>query len=379
MGTIHPACRKDISEGMVTMELYTDAVTYDLRVDPAWTVSLRALADEFIVEGVRYTMPFLRAYYSWNSAFGRGPANVETMLEALTFGILWNLYSGALRESEIDGDRTGSHESINAMSDGELLPAIGHFMLGLRRKGELEEETRRMERLTAFFSASAPAEIRRHLTAIARFAGWFTDRARELLGTVTGQVDDFRTEAAISDQYRTDAALRERHEVEYHLNLLSAVVLNGAWSVRFFETRKKLLILPGCMRPDGGRNCRARETELGRICADCTGNCPANRARKAADRHGISTVILEHQSTVFSARQAQAIRDHDYAVIGVACVLSLQAGGWKAQNAGIPAQCIPLAYAGCARHWTGDRDIATQIDTGFLDLIADGANIVSGW
>ncbi len=133
------------------------------------------------------------------------------------------------------------------------------------------------------------------------------------------------------------------------------------------------------MRTDGGRNCPGLETELGRVCTDCTRECAANRARKAAERHGISTVILKHQSAAFSEEQAEAIRRHDYAVIGVACALSLQAGGWKAQNAGIPAQCIPLDYAGCARHWSNDCDVGTQFDLKLLDAVASGKNFVSGW
>jgi hypothetical protein len=249
----------------------------------------------------------------------------------------------------------------------------------LRWSDEYEEEARRMERFALFFASLPPAALRRHLATIAGFGEWFARRGRKAMGDVTGRVDDFRVRAAMSDEYRADSGMRARREVEYHLNLLSAVVLNGAWRDSFDKKRKKLLALPGCMRPGGGSQCLATETDLGRICAGCTESCAANQARQAAEDLGIPAVIIEHQSELFTHRQAEAIREQGYALIGVACALSLQGGGWKARDAGIPAQCIPLDFAGCAQHWADGRGIETRFAPGLLEAIASGANIAPGW
>jgi hypothetical protein len=350
-----------------------------LRSNADWTLHLGTLADAFVVEGARRCKPFLQAYYDWNPELGRSPANVETMLEALTFGVLWNLNAENRDGWKIVGTGGETRASVEGIHECELLPAIEHFMRIMRWSQEYEEEARRMERFAHFFASLSAGAIRRHLTTLAVFGEWFAQRARELMGDVTERVDDFRMRAAMSEGFREDGALRARREVEYHLNLLSAVVLNGAWRGSFDQKRKKLLALPGCMRPDSGNQCLASETPLGRVCAGCTESCAANQAHQAAERHGIPAVIIEHQSSLFTQQQTEAIRDQGYALIGVACALSLQAGGWKARDAGIPAQCIPLDFAGCARHWADEQGIATRFETALLDAIAAGDNIAPGW
>jgi hypothetical protein len=365
---------------MVTMETTRmHAPTYDLRADPAWHTRLGVLADDFIVEGVRRCMPLLGAYHGWSPEPARGPANVESMLEALTFGVMWNLYA-----EERKGWNVGEHPeepevAVIAIPEGLVHTALERLLSGLWLRGELEEEARRIARFAAFFATLPEAETRRHLTVMARFGEWFRLRAREILGEVTRHVEEFRARAAADGEYRDDAALRARHEVEYHLNLLSALVLNCAWHDTYENTAKKLLVLPGCMRPRGGRGCRARKTRLGLACAGCTESCAVNRARRCAECFGVPTVVLEHQSAVFAREHAEAIQSEGCAVIGVACALSLQAGGWKAQDAGIPAQCLPLAYAGCARHWTEGEGVATDIDREHLIGVITGTNLAPGW
>ncbi|MEJ6949995.1 DUF116 domain-containing protein [Natronospora cellulosivora (SeqCode)] len=41
----------------------------------------------------------------------------------------------------------------------------------------------------------------------------------------------------------------------------------------------------------------------------------------------------------------------DVSIIGVACLLNLLSGGWKAKEMGMPALCVLLDYCGCKNHW----------------------------
>lgn len=354
-----------------------NATAYDLRTNPAWTISLGMLADDFVVEGRRRCSRPLRAYYAWNPRAARGPANIESMLEVLTCGVLWNHYHAGPESQPADAhDPTGA---VEAIPEGHIVRAFSRFLAALWAMREFNEEARRLGRFAAFFETLPDSEARCHLSAMAGFGEWFRVRARELLGDITRQVEEFRWQATLYEGDRDDAALRARHEVEYHLNLLSAIVLNGAWRDEYEKAPKKLLVLPGCMRARQGSRCQARTTGLGLRCTACTESCAVNRARRCAERLGVATVVVEHQSAAFDRDHAEALRAEGCAIIGVACALSLQAGGWQAQNADIAAQCLPLAYPGCARHWSDGDGIATDIDTGLLRDIIAGANLAPGW
>ncbi|MBD3346614.1 MAG: DUF116 domain-containing protein [Chitinivibrionales bacterium] len=383
MGRIRAPGRPDFSKGMVIMTTATEtlnrAATYDLRANPAWTVSLGMLADEFVMEGNKYCAEFLRDYFAWSPKWARGIVNIETMLEALTFGVLWDLYAEEYPHQKAE-DRMEMHETERTViPEGRALAAVNHFISLLQLMGEFDEEARRIERFAKFFAARSDTEIRHYLDAMTRFARWFRRRGQELLGDITGHVEEFRMHAALGDEYRDDAALRNRHEVEYHLNLLAAIILNCAWHDRYTAEKKKLLVLPDCMRPDNGKTCHALKTGLGLVCMGCTKECAVNQAQCCAARFDIPTVVVEHQSAVFAEEHVQTNRKEGYAVIGVACALSLQAGGWKAQDAGIPAQCLPLNCPGCTRHWTEGEHQATEINLGLLMELMEGANFSPQW
>jgi hypothetical protein len=359
-----------------------EAVTYDLRVDPTWTTSIGNLADEFIVEGIRFCTELLAAYYRWDAEAARGPCNTETMLEALTSGVLWNVYSkcSLVNGHSLQGPACDMEFSHLMLPDAEVLPAYGHLLATLYETGEFEEEVRRMHRFLRFFQSLPPAKVWEFVSAMSNFGQWFQVRSREILGDVTAPVEEFCKRAREQDGQRQDAALRGRHEVEYHLNLLTAVILNCAWHDRFTASEKKLLILPGCMRRRGANGCQALKTRLGLACTGCDEDCSVYRASICAAAYNVSTVVITHGSAVFAKDRVGAIKEEGYAVIGVACALSLQAGGWQAQDAGIPAQCLPLNFAGCKRHWVDkEQDMPTEIDLEVLCRIFEEHNLVSSW
>ncbi len=351
---------------------------YDLGREKKWTEKVGILADDFILVGRNACGSLLRTYFDWNPEIARGPMNLESMLGTLTCGILWNLYSGghAVGSPEAGVNPACRHASV--IPGGDIRKEFSHFLRELELTGEFDQEALRMRRLEQFLQSMSSEKANGCMARMSEFGEWFRVRAKELLGSVTGTVDSFRRYADTRGEYRDDAALRNRHEVEYHLNLLSAVVLNCAWRDSYEAKEKKLLVLPSCMRARGPRDCRAQITPVGMKCKGCSVDCPVNKARERAGRYGISTVFLEHQSTAFDPRHANEIRREGYSIIGVACALSLQAGGWKAQDGGIPAQCIPLSYPGCSRHWT-ESGVTTDIDTDILIGIIEGANFAPGW
>lgn len=53
------------------------------------------------------------------------------------------------------------------------------------------------------------------------------------------------------------------------------------------------------------------------------------------EKHGFGVVIIPHESWAFESSTEWETRK-DLGIVGIACVLNLIAGGWKAQALGLP-------------------------------------------
>ena len=62
------------------------------------------------------------------------------------------------------------------------------------------------------------------------------------------------------NKYREDFLFCSRKEVEYHLNMVGAQIMNEAYRKEFLKTKEKGLLLPSCMRIKDEKNCKAIKT-----------------------------------------------------------------------------------------------------------------------
>jgi hypothetical protein len=84
------------------------------------------------------------------------------------------------------------------------------------------------------------------------------------------------------------------------------------------------------------------------------------------EKYGFGVAIITHESSFNSKGIGQT--DGRLGVVGIACVLNLIAGGWKAKALGLPAQCVLLDYCGCKNHWH-DEGFPTDINLHVLGQI----------
>ena len=240
----------------------------------------------------------------------------------------------------------------------------------LKASGDFNQELKRLEIWKDFLGAKKPEIASQYLADAFLFADWFEYKSKLALGQYTANVNKFLAEKYPEHLFQEDVIFCGRKEVEYHLNMVGAEIMNRSFKKEFEKRPRKALILPGCMKLSSETKCRAQDTNLGMKCTGCLKSCNVNELTKMGDKHGFEVYIVSHESSAFS-KSTEEDRN-ELGIIGVACVSNLIAGGWKAGSLGIPAQCVLLDYSSCKNHW--DREgFPTSINLGQLMRILSTA------
>ncbi|MCI0476190.1 MAG: DUF116 domain-containing protein, partial [Anaerolineales bacterium] len=239
------------------------------------------------------------------------------------------------------------------------LETLDRLLGWLQATGNFNEEVKRLNNWRDFFAAQTPEQIADHLAAALAFADWFEARSADALGRYTRDVEEFL--CATHPQYRgrADALFCGRQRVEYHLNMLGTEILNRALRASFLQARRKIVVVPPCMRAQSDAECQARATAFGAQCAACTPGCRIHQLTRLGEKYGFGVFILPDELKTFSGKTSGA--DDRVGIVGVSCVLTNAPGGWEMQTLGVPAQGLPLDYCGCRWHWHKDG-IPTDIN-----------------
>jgi len=232
----------------------------------------------------------------------------------------------------------------------------------LKACGDYKEEAKRLEVWISYFFSLNKNKVEKILTSYLEFAKYFEDISQEVLGIYTKNVNLFLKNIDKKYKYREDFLFCSRKEVEYHLNMVGAQIMNEAYRKEFLKTKEKGLLLPSCMRIKDEKNCKAIKTEEGYICNSCSKNCNVNKYDKLGKKYNFQVYIIPHESSISVKNK---IKDGHIGIIGVACVLNLISGGLKAKNLGFVPQCVFLDYCGCKDHWH-DKGIITDINMSYL-------------
>ena len=300
----------------------------------------------------------------------------ECIFEFLMLGVFWRVYSA--RAANLDknpqkiledlvkerSQNEPAKETIDIirgmimkpflLSENSDSPDLNVFnfkklLAYLKATGDFNQELKRLEIWKDFLETRTPEIASECLANAFLFADWFEYRSKLVLGQYTANVNKFLAEKYHEHLFQEDVIFCGRREVEYHLNMVGAEIMNRAFRKEFEKRPRKALILPGCMKYSAGAKCRAQDTNLGLKCAGCSKGCNVNELTKIGDEYGFEVYIVSHESSAFS-KSTKKDRD-ELGIIGVACVSNLIAGGWKAVSLGIPAQCVLLDYSSCKNHW----------------------------
>ena len=378
-------------------------ITYSLRENQTCSDNYYTKAAAFTDEVLQQATDLLqgiidgyRVYY--NTRNEEISSREELVLELLTLGTLWQVYSGdALGLDEGPGQvLTGlarARECGGSLKPGidflrgimstlflspdlydnmfSLDPNMNHFdklLLWLEASGEFKQEAKRLRTWQVYLNSLTHREAVNVLLTAVTFAVWFEARSNEELGPYTPNVERYLNEIRPEHYWREDVIFCGRRRVEYHLNMVGAEIMNRAFRESFLKTKNKVLLLPACMRLLTDSRCKMESEENGCKCCGCMPDCAVNRLSSLGRKYGFKVMVVPHESSISAGQTQEAVFDKDTGVIGVACVLNLISGGWMLEDMGIPAQCVLLDYCGCKNHWHHEG-LQTDINIKQLECI----------
>lgn len=240
-------------------------------------------------------------------------------------------------------------ESKRADSYEKLKESVG-FM---QRSGEFKEEVRRFQSWLDFFAGYEETEWRQLWRDVWRLVEMVDELGNRHLQRYLPQLQNYLETNRCAWNSREDAGLILRDKNCYYINMIAAQMLNECCRQDFVACDKTYIFLPGCMSSKG-KYCQARESEDGYVCVSCSEECQVNRLSKLYP--GVR--IVYHGSQM----EKKKVSTHEkIGVVGVACVLNLISGGWKAKRLGYVPQCVILNECGCNIHWD-EKGLVTSLD-----------------
>jgi uncharacterized protein len=326
--------------------------------------------------------------------------NIEDdLLDLLLFGTLWNLYKGkwgnlitvkhAILETlfrarkkytslkhNIDGIRGKLISKwLDRKQDNNIKPSlknIHRFVLWLSATGDFREESKRIEKLIDLLSEYPNDTQILIIEEVLAFAEWFESESKQMLGNYTSGVEEFLKTHHQNYKGSEDYFFCGRREVEYHLNMVGAEIMNKSLRKEFLRSENKILLLPTCMVKN--KKCKAEFDGLALKCRHCTVGCNISKTTLQMEKVGVATVLIKHSSD-FSKWLLPWANQTETALIGTACVLNLLQGGFEMKKLGISSQCVFLDYCGCKKHWD-KKGIPTEINIKRTQQIAQNTNTI---
>ncbi len=138
-------------------------------------------------------------------------------------------------------------------------------------------------------------------------------------------------------------SLVERLNLPHENTGFAMVVLSNAWWASAFAATpfdRRLLLLPHCLR--SSTSCSAAFDSEGLICAHCA-LCPISDIQTRAEKLGYRVAVAEGVTSV----TMHALEGQADAILGVACLDSLEKSYGRISEWGIPHMAVPLLTDGC--------------------------------
>ena len=375
----------------------TEIVTYSLRngrnSSTQFYEDLATFTDTFIAEAETQIGPTVNAFQTYlDESKHEAPRTfAEYAFELLTLGTLWTIYAGeAVGRSQIienilvnlvklrkkhrflkpgiDVIRGTLHFLFLGSKKHKqtaIKPTIENFdqlLHWMAATGDFKEEAKRLQAWRDFLAAQTPQDAQTHLQKALSFAEWFETNSLAVLGDYTPHVDQFLTETHPGYRLREDSIFCGRQRVEYHMNMVGAEILNRSFRKDFLNTKRKVVLLPPCMKARQDGSCEAKMTPMGEVCSACEPGCRVHQITQLGKKQGFNVIMIPHELNVLSNGNSPLKQDEPLGIVGVSCPLTNVTGGWETKRLGIPAQGVMLDYCGCNWHWHLAEGIPTDIN-----------------
>lgn len=221
--------------------------------------------------------------------------------------------------------------------------------------GDFEEELKRIKGWYLFLEAEDNEFVEEFLIYSEEIAKWMCSICENKLGNYLNNVDSYLNSYKEAHKGKEDIIFCGRSKNQYYLNMIGAEIMNDVYKESFVNCKEKRVYLPSCMRKDK-ETCKAIKINEGFKCMKCNKRCSVRTITLIGESKGFDSRIIPHQTSLFDIRGKNEI-----GVVGIACILNLLAGGWKAIRMEFIPQCVVLEYCGCAHHWC-EKDVPAEIN-----------------
>ncbi len=209
-------------------------------------------------------------------------------------------------------------------------------------------------------SPSARSERTRDTAHLKQVPGLRADRQRirDQANQVTAPLDKSRPLAKHQIEAHARAVLVDLGLPEAYLGWTMVAVATAFWrdQIASIPYSRRLLLLPHCLR--SAEQCPATYDQVGLLCQDC-GACRLTSLRTAAQRLGYQVLIAEGSPVVMQ----MILANRADALLGVACLNSLEGALEKILLGGIPCMAIPLLADTCQNTETDEDWVREMIET----------------
>lgn len=152
-----------------------------------------------------------------------------------------------------------------------------------------------------------------------------------------------------------------------YLGFAMVAVDNALWAERFYAVpvNRRLLMLPKCLRD--ADKCQGHIDSVGLHCAAC-GRCDIDGLSRQAEQLGYQVIVAEGTSSVIM----KVLEGEADAILGVACLNSLDESFERVSALGIPHQAVPLLSHGCS-----NTSCETELITQLLGAHSRGSTVMA--
>lgn len=309
--------------------------------------------------------------------------NLESFLEFLLIGVLWKEYiNNAIKLRKIPKwtliKLAKYRNSKNKVKVDICRGILAQFFLHkkylktvpytienfnklitwLEATGEFNEEVKKLREWEFYLKGKTKVQVEVVLKKSNQLVYWFEESSNRYLGKYTINVEKFREENIKEHKWKEDYIYCNKGRIQYHLNMVGAEMLNRFYREDFLKVKERILLLPVCIRENQEDRCKAIKTSLGYKCVNCTLTCNISKLSKLKEKYNFEVYIIPHESDITNKGDKDK---GSIGIVGVACVLNLISGGWKAEGLGWTPQCVLLDYCGCKSHWH-ESGIITNIN-----------------
>jgi len=189
----------------------------------------------------------------------------------------------------------------------------------------------------------------------------FQINAAKVLDKFTPNIEQFLNQGNHED--REDTEMRKYSRLEYHMNMVAAEILGKEFNKSFLKTKRKIVLVPPCLKTQSDDKCEAISMSFGLLCQKCTPTCRVHNITNLGEEKNFETYIVGELGDIPEKLKKKGIKLEDVGILGIACIPTLANGGRKAEYLGLTGQGILLDYCGCNEHWNDNPE--SQIITNF--------------